>query len=193
MALVLDGTGSISGLSAGGLPNGSVTADDLASTLNLTGKTVSLAAGGTGYGKVLQVVQNTGVNTNYNISTGGSASQTAYTALTNYNVTITPSSVSSKILLLATIPSTGFANTADGVQIFSRWYRSGTALADSTINHYGSNNTYVIHSWSYLDSPATTSSITYTVYGSGAGSTTGDYAWRRVSGTCTFIAMEIAG
>jgi hypothetical protein len=156
--------------------------------------TGTLAAARLPAGSVLQVVQNTGVNTNYNISTGGSASQTAYTALTDYKVIITPSSASSKILLFASIPSTGFANTsASAVQLFSRWYRNGTALSDSTMNHYGLNNTYVIHSWSYLDSPATTSSITYTVYGSGAGSTVGDYAWRRVSGTCTFIAMEIAG
>jgi hypothetical protein len=180
MALELNGTTGVSLVQ-----NGVVTADDLAA---------GAARANFGAGAVLQVVQNTDINTNYNISTGGSASQTAYTAFTDYKVIITPSSASSKILLFANIPSTGFANTsAGGVQLFSRWYRNETALSNSTMNHLGLNNTYVIHSWSYLDSPATTSSITYTVYGSGAGSTVGDYAWRRVNGTCTFIAMEIAG
>jgi hypothetical protein len=54
MALVLNGSGSITGLSAGGLPDGSVTADDIASTLDLSGKTITnmnpsgIYLGGTG-------------------------------------------------------------------------------------------------------------------------------------------------
>jgi hypothetical protein len=40
MALILDGNGLIQGLDAGGLPSGSVNADTLASTLNLTSKTM---------------------------------------------------------------------------------------------------------------------------------------------------------
>jgi len=54
MSLVLNGSGSITGLSAGGLPDGSVTADDIASTLDLSGKTITnmnpsgIYLGGTG-------------------------------------------------------------------------------------------------------------------------------------------------
>ena len=51
MAITINGTGSITGLTAGGLPNGSIVADDLASSLDLTGKTVTLPSG-TG-GKVI--------------------------------------------------------------------------------------------------------------------------------------------
>ena len=53
MSLVLNGNGTIQNLVAGGLPDGSVTADDIASTLDLSGKTVTLPAG-TG-GKVVKV------------------------------------------------------------------------------------------------------------------------------------------
>jgi hypothetical protein len=41
MALILDGNGLIQGLSAGGLPDGSIDADSLASTLNLSSKTMT--------------------------------------------------------------------------------------------------------------------------------------------------------
>jgi hypothetical protein len=41
MALILDGNGLIQGLSAGGLPNGSIDADSLASTLDLSSKTMT--------------------------------------------------------------------------------------------------------------------------------------------------------
>ena len=51
MAITINGTGSITGLTAGGLPDGSVVAADLASSLDLTGKTVTLPSG-TG-GKVI--------------------------------------------------------------------------------------------------------------------------------------------
>jgi hypothetical protein len=53
MAITINGTGSITGLTAGGLPDGSIVAGDLASSLDLTGKTVTLPSG-TG-GKILQV------------------------------------------------------------------------------------------------------------------------------------------
>jgi len=42
MAITINGSGTITGITAGGLPDGAVTADDLASTLDLSGKTVTL-------------------------------------------------------------------------------------------------------------------------------------------------------
>ena len=41
MAITINGSGSITGISAGGLPDGSVTAADLASSLDLSGKTIT--------------------------------------------------------------------------------------------------------------------------------------------------------
>ena len=72
MAITINGTGTITGISAGGLPDGSVTAADIESSLDLTGKTVTLPSG-TG-GKIIKsaVLKNstratltsTGSNTN---------------------------------------------------------------------------------------------------------------------------------
>ena len=45
MAITIDGSGTITGINAGGLPDGSVTAADIESSLDLTGKTVTLPSG----------------------------------------------------------------------------------------------------------------------------------------------------
>ena len=45
MAITINGSGTITGISAGGYPDGTVTEDDLASTLDLSGKTVTLPSG----------------------------------------------------------------------------------------------------------------------------------------------------
>ena len=55
MAITINGAGTITGISAGGLPDGSVVADDLASSLDLSSKTVTLPSG-TG-GKLVNVAQ----------------------------------------------------------------------------------------------------------------------------------------
>jgi hypothetical protein len=55
MPITINGTGTITGISAGGLPDNCVTAADLATTLDLSSNTVTLPSG-TG-GKILQVVQ----------------------------------------------------------------------------------------------------------------------------------------
>ena len=56
MPIQINGSGTITGITAGGYPDATVTADDLAATLDLSGKTVTLPSG-TG-GKVLQVQYN---------------------------------------------------------------------------------------------------------------------------------------
>ena len=48
MAITINGSGTITGVSAGGLPDGSVTADDLASTLDLGSKTLTIPTDTTG-------------------------------------------------------------------------------------------------------------------------------------------------
>ena len=92
MALVLNGSGSITGLSAGGLPDGSVTADDIASTLDLSGKTVTLPAGVGG--KVLQAV-NDFQSVQY--TTNSNSWQTA-----GPSISFTPVSSSSTIIIVVT-------------------------------------------------------------------------------------------
>ena len=90
MALVLNGSGTIAGLSAGGLPDGSVAADDLASTLDLSGKTVTLPSG-TG-GKVLQVV--------YDYTTSVATTSSSSFVDTGFQLSITPTDATTKMLLI---------------------------------------------------------------------------------------------
>ena len=169
MSVTISGDGTITGLSAGGLPDGTVTAADLASTLDLTGKTVTLPAGVGG--KVLQVVQSI-ANTQQ-----ATTSQT-YVDVTGLTATITPTSASSKILVFVT-PNFYVSTDGNGYpQYFLQLLRTSTAIftkhnylyADRAANSYfelaGDGN------MAYLDSPNTTSATTYKVqtkvtYGSG--------------------------
>ena len=190
MALVLNGDGNITGLSAGGLPDGSVTADDIASTLDLSGKTVTLPAGGTGYGKVLQVVSTSG--NNLETSTTSSSFVT-----TNISASITPSSTSSKILIRV---MTQLTNTTAGGEAWITLYRNGTTnLAGGSNETFGlyrdaksgtANYIGIQAAIEYLDSPSTTSSTTYTVYLKKDGTGTAFVAFNGF--TTTITLMEIA-
>ena len=186
MAITINGSGTVTGISAGGLPDNCITADDLATTLDLSGNTITLPSG-TG-GKVLQVVNSdysgeiTTTNTSTLVDTGLSA-------------TITPSSTSSKILVIATNSGVrGWGGTGqNGVHI--ELFRDSTYLKrmSNRAANLGTDfgNSIGSVSISYLDSPATTSAITYK---------TQFYA--RVEGnarvqddnaTSTITLMEIAG
>ena len=168
------------------IPSGMISS---VSTSTLTGQVPDANAPS---GSVIQVVQNTST-TGYNITAGGTP---PYTQFPNYNVSITPISSSSKILLIATIPWTGFANITGSTvaSIDSIWYRNTTQLngGSAMASHYGNNNTYVQNTVMFLDSPSTTSAITYYIYGKGAEAGGGEYAWNRGGRTVTLLAMEIA-
>lgn len=90
MPITISGSGTITGLTAGGLPDGSIAASDLASTLDLTGKTVTLPSG-TG-GKVLQVQYNSTTSTGTLLHTGNTDTPHSY-----LTVDITPVSQTSII------------------------------------------------------------------------------------------------
>ena len=157
-----------------------------------------------GVGKILQVVQT--VKTDVS-SRGGSSGQDALAAISGLSVDITPSATSSKILVLVNIKQ-GEANNA-----WARYqlYRDSTPiyLGDTASGKTPTSNfTYVSSNYrmnnveeQFLDSPNTTSQITYQVYwgargGSGTiayinrtGNDSGDYAPRTAS---SITAMEIA-
>jgi len=80
MAITINGSGTITGVSAGGLPDGCVTADDIASLPS---------------GSVLQVVQGTSFTPSANTYT----TSTGWTD-TGLSGTITPSASGNKILIL---------------------------------------------------------------------------------------------
>jgi hypothetical protein len=116
----------------------------------------AVAAGG----KVLQVITATD-------STFRSTTSTSFvTASNTLSVTITPSSVSSRIFVVA---STSIINTSGDGLMYGTIYRDSTNLA-STYGMYGGESVSGITSMRHpmcltiLDSPATTSAITYQVY-----------------------------
>lgn len=152
-------------------------------------------------GKILQVVQTTKTNT------FTTTSSTA-TAITGLDVTITPSSTSSKILVLCFM-----SVSSDSSQGFPVFYlqrgasqiligdAGGASQRRVTTGVAPTNNNYLTNaSVSYLDSPSSTSALTYQMYTSTADSS-GTVAINRTivdgnvnynaRGTSTIIAMEV--
>ena len=111
-------------------------------------------------GSVVQVVQDT-FSTSYSSSTGSDV-------LTR-QVSITPTSASNKILIISSLMCRTTQNTAGSdAFIYIKVYR-GTSSGTLLINGYpvvGGRDTDQrgVFSSNYLDSPATTSSVTYSYY-----------------------------
>ena len=133
-------------------------------------------------GTVVQVVQGTS-------STQFDTTSTSFVA-TNLQVSITPTSSSSKILLMATGAVGTSGNTVQPVYTF---YRNSTDLG---VNNRGLGQLYANASglnasgaMVYLDSPATTSATTYRVY---LRTNLGTATWGFDGGLQVIIAMEIA-
>ena len=112
-----------------------------------------------GGGKVLQVVQNTSISS-------FSTNSTSYVSV-GLSVSITPSSASSRILLFH--QSGGTYNGVGGNQeVYLTFFRNSTnvvtsPLLDRLTNYVDSSTFFYNPSMVYLDSPATTSAITYSV------------------------------
>ena len=172
MPIAINGTGTISGVSAGGLTSAS-------------------------NGRILQVVQAT-----------STAATTTTTNTTVVSASITPTSASNKILILANV---GFEVSGDVGHAYGNIQRNSTNIfvgdaagsrtrATWAQNNSGGNGT-VAFSMAYVDSPATTSSTTYGINVSSSNGTTvyinrsvrdnngTDFDGRTVS---SIILMEIA-
>jgi len=134
-----------------------------------------------GGGKVLQVVQATYATT---VATTSGSYVTS-----NLTLNITPSATTSKILVMYQMNNqTQRSGTYSDYQL--ALYRNGSSVIDFGNTNFGDVGSFVyamnFDSGSYLDSPATTSSTTYTIYGKRTvGTLTMNY------GTSTLIAMEI--
>lgn len=134
-------------------------------------------------GSILQMVSTT-------FNSGASGTNTTMTA-TNQTISITPTSASSKILLMwyAILYITG----ADKSAYFS-FARNGSILTGTNggeLYFSGGNTLWVPSTQVYVDSPATTSATTYTIYAR----TNSGGAWGLAvgaSGTSTMIALEVA-
>ena len=144
-----------------------------AGTLTATGK---LVASSMPTGSVLQVVSTIKTNT----FTTSSASLVDVTGL---SVSITPTSASSKILVLVNVRGTSSNGTANAGDAGIVLVRNSTNIAVSTGGSFynwmgqlsgrniGSTAVQASASVAFLDSPATTSSITYKIQGLTAGGT----------------------
>ena len=148
---------------------------------------IKLGANGLGAGvggKVLQVVTATD-------STRRTSTSTSWVTSSNtLSLTITPSSASNKIFIELNTSIFGV-----GLRTYTTIFRDSTNLGDASYGmSQSTTGTWTGLGMSYLDSPSSTSAITYQFYwqnGSGGGSSTsymnGD------DGTASITAFEIAG
>ncbi len=116
------------------------------------------AAGG---GKVLQVVQSV-------YTTATAIASTTYTD-TGLTATITPSSASSKVLVIVNQNAEAFRETSQA-SAHIRILRGATAILTvaNAVSIYAVGGTYILspnNNYTYLDSPATTSATTYKTQG----------------------------
>ena len=205
MAIVINGSGTVTGISVGGLPDGIVDSGTLATnsvdSAELIDGSIDTAHIGTDQitsailpaGSVLQVVTatyatETTTTSNTFVSTGFSAS-------------ITPSATSSKILCLVHLAGLlTYTNTeVEMATLFRDSTNLGTGAGatastyDAFVTHWDntSDQTATSASFSVLDSPSTTSAITYTPkFGSTGGNTVYVQVWDQTS---TITLLEIAG
>ena len=131
MAITINGTGTITGISAGGLPDNCVTADDLATTLDLSGSTLTLPAI---EGTILQTVQHTStdqISGTLGTTSSAAPTSTSGTQFTSFN--FTPQSADSTILLMSSTIAIGeTSNTADVM-----WAGAWAGTSRIIVNHTG--------------------------------------------------------
>ena len=148
MAITINGNGTITGISVGGLPDGVVDSDMLANTVTT--------------GKILQVVSQ-------NLTTQMSTSSTSYVD-TGLTASITPSATTSKILVTLCI-ATAISGDHNG---YLRLLRDSTEInsgsGGDTNSLFGINGNSTAFRYSpfmstsnFLDTPSTTSATTYKV------------------------------
>ena len=138
-------------------------------------------------GRVLQVVQGL-------LTTQVSTTTLNTFVTTGLSASITPSSATSKIL--ATISGTGFTSASTVQGVFTLYKNSTNLSTYGFTTVYASNGaTQGGIAFTYLDSPASTSSTSYTLYFSlanAAGTLTFNSPSGFGQGTATIILQEIA-
>ena len=140
-----------------------------------------------GRGKILQVVSSGAINA------GITSTATSYTAVTSHSLDITPSATSSKIFILVSFS----ARSNSTVESHYTLYRDSTNLgaADGFITLHDDNDSSDNENQctlQFLDSPSSTSALTYALYGK---TDNGSNSFRvNVKGNDSVITlMEVAG
>ena len=160
--------------------------------LTVSGGVPTWATPAAGGGKVLQVVSGT-------YSTSTTVASTTYTD-TGLSLSITPTSATSTILVLA-VQHIYFVRSVGEAGLAIRLVRGSTAVftpAGNAVTDYiqvgGATSvaSYGLSPITYLDSPATTSSVTYKIQGK-ADSTanSGSTTYQNNSGVSTITLLEI--
>jgi len=222
MAIVINGSGTVTGLAVGGLPDGTVDSGTIATGTIVDADVANIAASKlTGALPAISGASLTGL-TSAQMPTGsvlqvkqhfytGAASGTSNSFDdTGLSVTITPSSTSSKILVMMTASVTAYEGTWQ-----LRFLRGNAAIGygglassrtQSTVGgfHPTNDENHQSNSTSaqYLDSPNTTSATTYklqykvqgnsTMYINRSGNDADNSDWSHRS-TSSITVMEIAG
>jgi hypothetical protein len=199
MPITINGSGTVTGITAGGLPDGVITTDDIAASAITRAKM--------GYaGAILQVVQAVKTKTFSRTS-----SSSDFGDITGLSISITPSSTSNKILILASV---NCSNGTAGNRLGIRLAVNGSAITAITGDASSTRTRATSATWAgtsgndlshltinYLHSPGSTSSQSYSVQGSGE---SGSVFWCNRSGTnadsgsvylgaSSIVAMEVAG
>jgi hypothetical protein len=210
MAIVINGSGTVTGLAVGGLPDGIVDAGTLATdsvdsaeivdgsvddshiaalaASKLTGALPAISGAsltGITTGKVLQVV------TRSSSTTASNQTANQWNTTDTY-VNITPSATSSKILVIVGGGQI-FVAASDG-RGYGTIYRDSTNIGNSSdgiTNGYAASSNIMVPlaGMAVLDSPSSTSQITYKVYTKS--DRTSHYNYDTTLATVT--ALEIAG
>jgi len=145
------------------LANDAVTTAKLDSTLDLSGKTVTygLTDSDMPAGSVLQVVSTVK-------STSFSTTNNTDDDITGFSATLTPSSSSSKILVLVSAQVRALKTSGSGNNFVNFGVKRSSPSATTLLDGYaisGDNGDSLDHrdsvAFNYLDSPATTSAVTY--------------------------------
>lgn len=174
MTTIVDGTAGIT------FPDTTVQAASATNASNISSGTLGRARLPTG--SVLQVVNAT--TTSQTSTTGSTYITTGLTA------SITPTSSSNKVLAIVTT-SVRFTSTSwMGLLL----YRGGSSVASLSagLGYNMSSTGTQQFTANYLDSPATTSSTTYTLYFSNQNSPTGTVTVQQDSQVASITLLEIA-
>ena len=171
MAIVINGSGTVTGLAVGGLPDGTVDAGTLATDSVTAAKLEVNAITGADLpaGSVLQVVST--IKSDAFSSTG----TTSFVDITGLSASITPISTSSKIMVMVNLKGAARSHgsfriargsTAIGVGAASgsRTRAGAHSATNASTDAYTEYTTFALD-MHVLDSPATASAVTYKVQG----------------------------
>ena len=136
-----------------------------------------------GGGGIIQVIHDT-------YSTESSSSSGSYAA-SGLTLNITPKFSTSKVLVCFNLPlQSGAHNLRAAVGLHRDGSQIYLAQRESLFNNSSSNNSETV-SGMFLDSPATTSTLTYDVRVRVSGGS-GTFYWAVSSTVCTLTAMEVS-